>query len=107
MGYRFRLHNKSLPGTPDLVFSGRKAAIFVHGCFWHRNEGCRLASNPQTRTDYWEPKFARTVARDARARDELSKIGWRSMVIWECQLRDLELVGEQIKSFLEFDPARL
>ncbi len=75
-----------LPGKPDLVFAGRKAAVFVHGCFWHRHPGCPRATTPASRPDYWDPKFARNVARDARARDTLLALGWRVAVIWECAL---------------------
>ena len=101
MGYRFRLHRKDLPGKPDLVFPSRKKAIFVHGCFWHLHRGCNEGRIPSSRVAYWEPKLLRNVARDATRRRELRKLGWRSLVVWECQLTDSELLSKRIKSFLE------
>ncbi len=88
LGLRFRLHYKDLPGRPDLVLPRRRLAIFVHGCFWHRHEGCARASLPTTRRDFWERKFATTLERDARQRAELERRGWRVLVLWECKLRD-------------------
>lgn len=85
MGYRFRLHRRDLPGKPDLVFPGRRKIIFVHGCFWHRHEGCRLASEPKSSVDYWIPKFARTVRRDRVALALLEEQGWECLVVWECE----------------------
>ena len=93
LGYRFRLHRRDLPGSPDLVFPGRRKVIFVHGCFWHRHGlggtgGCpRGRSTPATRRDFWEAKFARNVARDRRARRLLNADGWGVMVVWECRTR--------------------
>lgn len=86
LGYRFRLHRRSLPGRPDLVFPSRRAAIFVHGCFWHRHGGCRKASTPKTRVEFWEAKFARNVERDAEVQQRLRAAGWRVLVIWECEI---------------------
>jgi DNA mismatch endonuclease (patch repair protein) len=86
LGYRFRLHCRSLPGRPDIVFPSRRAAIFVHGCFWHRHEGCRKASTPKTRVEFWEAKFARNVERDAEVQQRLRAAGWRVLVIWECEI---------------------
>lgn len=85
-GYRFRLHHRELPGRPDIVLSRYRAAIFVHGCFWHRHPGCRYATTPSTRTDFWNGKFAATVARDARKDQELTAAGWRVITVWECEL---------------------
>ena len=84
LGYRFRLHRKDLPGKPDLVFVSRKAIVEVHGCFWHRHPGCRRASLPATRPDYWQAKFDRNVSRDAARKAELEATGWRVLVVWEC-----------------------
>jgi len=86
-GLRFRLHRRDLPGSPDLVLARFGAAIFVHGCFWHRHPGCRHATAPATRTEYWAPKFAGNVARDRAAIDALRARGWRVGVVWECALR--------------------
>lgn len=88
MGLRFRLHRKDLPGTPDLVFPSRRTIGFVHGCFWHRHPGCTKASNTKTRTDYWQAKFDRNVARDAELRHRLEQAGWHVVTIWECETRD-------------------
>jgi len=98
-GYRYRLHAKDLPGSPDIVFPGRKQVIFVHGCFWH-GHGCRAGRPPQTRQDYWLPKIARNQERDAAAVDALSQSGWRSMLIWQCEISPGDLLMQQIEDFL-------
>ena len=88
MGLRFRLHRRDLPGTPDIVLSsGRKVAIFVHGCFWHRHSGCRSATMPATRQSYWGPKFVQNVERDAQKVAALEALGWSVLTIWECETR--------------------
>lgn len=87
MGLRYALHKKGLPGTPDVAFVSRKVALYVHGCFWHRHEGCRLASTPKSNEAFWQAKFDRNVARDRRVRVELAERGWRTAVIWECETR--------------------
>lgn len=86
-GFRFRLHDRSLPGTPDIVMKKHRAAILVHGCYWHRHEGCRNATTPSTRTDFWEAKFGATVARDERNVEALADLGWTPIVVWECDLK--------------------
>lgn len=88
LGYRFRLYRKDLPGTPDIVFPGRKLALFVHGCFWHRHEGCRRCTTPKTREAFWAAKFEANVARDARSLRALEAMGWLVGVVWECQVAD-------------------
>lgn len=90
-GYRFRLHRRDLPGAPDIVLPGRKIAIFVHGCFWHRHPGCRYAKLPATRTDFWKDKLDSNVARDGSAVDALTAAGWRVLIVWECSTRDRKL----------------
>ena len=90
LGYRFRLHRKDLPGTPDIVLPSRKMVIFVHGCFWHRHKGCGKASTPKTRVDFWSEKFERNVSRDERKESELRAAGWRVVTVWECQVKDVE-----------------
>jgi DNA mismatch endonuclease (patch repair protein) len=89
LGYRYRLHQKGLPGRPDLVFIGRKKAIWVHGCFWHwhPDESCSIAKIPKSRQEYWRAKFTRNRARDQRTQQELQAKGWSVMAVWECQLR--------------------
>lgn len=100
LGYRFRLHRRGLPGTPDLVFPRLRRAILVHGCFWHQHEGCRLARMPKSRLDYWKPKLERNRMRDEEARAALDAAGWRVLVIWECETTDLDALRERIGRFL-------
>ncbi|MFK8331867.1 very short patch repair endonuclease [Pseudomonas sp. BJa5] len=83
-GFRYRLHQKNLPGKPDVVLARHRVCIFVHGCFWHRHPGCRFATTPKTREDFWKNKFAQNVARDLKNRQELQHQGWRVFELWEC-----------------------
>lgn len=85
-GFRYRLHCVHLPGKPDLVLARYKAAVFVHGCFWHRHHGCNIATTPKSNTEFWVEKFERNVARDRRDIQALEELGWRVFVIWECGL---------------------
>ena len=103
MGYRYRLHRRDLPGTPDLVFSGRKKAVFVHGCFWHRHPdpACRLARLPKSKLDFWGPKLETNRKRDERNIALLTELGWDVLVIWECQSKNREELQIRIKDFLE------
>lgn len=87
LGLRFRLHNRKLPGTPDLVFRRFDAVCFVHGCFWHRHMGCRFTTIPATREEFWQAKFEANVERDRRMRAQLLDAGWRVAIVWECALR--------------------
>ncbi|MDX3899381.1 MAG: DNA mismatch endonuclease Vsr [Sphingobium sp.] len=103
LGYRFRLHRKDLPGSPDLVFPGRRRVIFVHGCFWHGHHCKRGARPPKTNAEYWRAKIARNRARDERVIGELEAIGWRSMTIWECELRDEDALSLRLRRYLEQD----
>ena len=100
LGFRFRLHRRDLPGSPDLVFPRHRAVIMVHGCFWHRHPGCRFATTPQTRKSYWENKFRGNVVRDRRSHEALIELGWRVLVIWECETRDEGAVAERIREYL-------
>ena len=90
MGYRFRLHGKDLPGSPDIVLPKYKTVIFVHGCFWHRHENCKYASTPKTRIEFWENKFKANVKRDLEIQENFKNIEWRSFVIWECETKNME-----------------
>lgn len=101
LGYRFRLHRKDLPGTPDIVFPARKKALFVHGCFWHRHQGCKKATTPKTRVEFWKDKFAANEARDRRKLDQLRASGWHCLVVWECETRDLPRLQGILREFLE------
>jgi len=87
-GLRFRLHAKKLPGKPDLVFPKYKTVVFVHGCFWHRHSGCKFATTPSTREHYWTNKLSENVARDSYQIAALGGLGWRVLVVWECELRE-------------------
>ena len=107
LGYRYRLHGRGLPGMPDLVFPGRRAVIFVHGCFWHQHECPRGDRVPKTRREYWAPKLRRNRERDLSHQERLRTQGWRVLVVWECETRDKTRTGDRIKSFLEGAPNRL
>ena len=98
-GYRFRTHVRKLPGCPDLVFSRRRAVIFVHGCFWHRH-GCKKTYVPKSRQEFWESKFAANVKRDKRHHKQLVEAGWRVFVVWECEIESDETVMNRIIDFL-------
>lgn len=106
MGYRFRLHRKDLPGKPDLVFPGRRAVIFVHGCFWHQHsaEACLDGRKPKSNTGYWSEKLERNVRRDAVARESLIQAGWTVLTVWECEIRDTARLRERIGEFLQRSP---
>ncbi|MCQ9199787.1 MAG: very short patch repair endonuclease [Prochlorococcus marinus CUG1437] len=87
LGYRFRLHRKDLPGSPDIVLPKYKTVIFVHGCFWHRHENCKYASTPKTRSEFWESKFEGNIKRDKINQTNLIKLGWKIIIVWECDLK--------------------
>lgn len=100
LGYRFRIHYKRLPGTPDLAFPSRKKVIHVHGCFWHQHD-CPLGrKRPHSNEDYWLPKLARNKLRDVEHQVQLTALGWKALVIWECETHDLEKLSARIVSFL-------
>ena len=100
LGYRFRLHVKGLPGTPDLVFPRRKMAIFVHGCFWH-NHGCLKGRPPKSRLDYWLPKLEANKRRDASKTAHMHALGWKTFVVWQCKTRNLSELQEILVEFLD------
>lgn len=100
LGYRFRLHRADLPGKPDLVFPGRRAVVFVHGCWWHGHDCARGARTPKTNVDYWTAKVGRNVARDEAAIAALEGAGWRVLLIWECEINDREAVTRTLVDFL-------
>lgn len=99
-GYRYRLHRKDLPGSPDIVFPSRKKVVFVHGCFWH-GHGCRKGQLPKSRTEYWGPKIEANRNRDARNLAALGDAGWQALVIWQCELAELEAVFDRIVRFVD------
>lgn len=100
LGYRFRLHRRDLPGTPDIVLPGRRSAIFVHGCYWHAH-GCRIGRPPKSRLDYWAPKLEANKLRDSRKLAQLEAAGWRVLVVWQCELRDPEVLAKRLQEFLD------
>ena len=102
MGYRFRLHRKDLPGSPDIVLPKYKTAIFVHGCFWHRHENCKYATTPKTRKEFWEKKFQANVKRDLEIQEKIKNIGWISLVIWECELKNYKKLKKKLIHSIKF-----
>ena len=101
MGYRYRLHRKELPGSPDIVLSKYKAVIFIHGCFWHRHNGCKFATTPKTRQGFWQCKFEKNIERDKKNQIDLEKLKWKYLIIWECELEQIENVKVQLGNFLK------
>ena len=106
-GFRFRKNDKRYPGKPDVVLPKYKTAIFVHGCFWHRHEGCKLATTPNTRTEFWMEKFAKNVANDKKHYEQLQEMGWHVIVIWECELENdfegiMKKVVQKIRHNVQF-----
>ena len=100
-GFRYRLHLRNLPGSPDLVFPKYRAALFVHGCFWHRHEGCRYTTSPKTNEEFWRLKFEENVSRDACNIVLLGQQGWRVAIVWECALkRSVEEVAQVVGMWL-------
>jgi len=102
MGYRFRLHRRDLPGTPDIVLSSRHKIVEVRGCFWHRHPdpACRNAVLPRVRADWWAEKLAANVSRDERNLIALTGLGWSVLVLWECEVKDADLLAERLREFL-------
>lgn len=100
LGYRYRLHGKTLPGRPDVVFPALRKVVFVHGCFWHRHRKCRYATSPKTRPDYWEAKFISNIDRDRRARRELKRMKWMVLTVWQCELKQRDKLAERLDEFL-------
>ncbi|MFA6052615.1 MAG: very short patch repair endonuclease [Methylobacter sp.] len=100
LGYRYRLHDKNLPGKPDIVFSSRHKAILVHGCFWHRHQNCKYSSMPKSRIEFWKEKFSKTVIRDKKNIAELQSMGWNILTVWTCELNDLQKLEIRLCDFL-------
>ncbi|MER8372372.1 DNA mismatch endonuclease Vsr [Mesorhizobium sp. M1406] len=102
LGLRFRLYRKDLPGTPDLVFPGRRKVVFVHGCFWHRHAGCKYAYTPKSNLEFWLNKLQNNVKRDLHMRRQLESGGWTVIVIWECETKDeaklVEILSRQVRN---------
>lgn len=102
-GYRFSLHRKDLPGKPDIVLRKYKTVIFVHGCFWHRHKNCKIASTPKSNTEFWEAKFERNVSNDRKHKRTLKKLGWKVIVVWECELKNPGKVMARLRKELVAD----
>ncbi|MGD0214620.1 MAG: very short patch repair endonuclease, partial [Terriglobales bacterium] len=100
LGYRFRLHARDLPGHPDLVFRSRRKVIFVHGCFWHQHRDCIDGRTPKSNIAYWSPKLTRNKERDKKNQSQLTRDGWKSLIIWECQIANDEKLRQQLRTFL-------
>lgn len=100
-GFRFRLHRKDLPGRPDIVLPRYKTVVFVNGCFWHQHVGCKFATKPSSRAEFWEAKLTRNVSRDFENAAKLAELGWRVIVVWECELRDANAVTTRLLSGLK------
>jgi DNA mismatch endonuclease (patch repair protein) len=100
MGYRFRLHKKDLPGSPDIVLPKYKTVIFVHGCFWHRHQNCKYASNPKTRREFWEKKFKENIERDKKNQEKLKNLGWKTKIVWECEIKKQDKLIKKLEDFL-------
>lgn len=101
LGYRFRLHVKKLPGCPDIVLPRYKTIIYVHGCFWHRHSGCRYTTTPMSNSDTWAKKFQENVIRDKKNSEEAKRLGWRPIIIWECEIHDSQKLQERLVAILE------
>lgn len=100
MGFRYRLHVKDVPGKPDLVFPSRHVVIFLHGCFWHRHEGCKLARLPKSRLVFWKTKLEANKERDLLHQRQLRDLGWLVVVVWECEMSDIDHVSATVRGFL-------
>lgn len=100
MGYRYRLHPKDLPGKPDIVFPKKKKAIFVHGCFWH-SHGCKRGQPPKSRLEYWLPKLENNKKRDTQTIAALETMGWKTLIVWQCQIKDISMLRTTLKLFLD------
>lgn len=98
MGYRFRLHRNDLPGRPDIVLPGRRTVVLVHGCYWHRHPGCRLAYTPKSNLAFWQAKFQENVNRDQRQINQLRELGWEVITVWECETKEPDTLAERLRN---------
>ena len=104
LGFRFRINRKDLPGKPDIVLPKYRTVIFVHGCFWHQHEGCKIASKPKSNSEYWKTKFTKNIERDKKNQEELKLMGYRVIIIWECEAKVIQKSPEKLKSMLLIKP---
>lgn len=101
LGFRYHINSKNLPGKPDLSIKSRKKAVFVHGCFWHRHEGCKMASTPVSNTEYWTKKFLGNQTRDRAIIEKYKEMGWRPLIIWECEIKDKTRLRKILRNYLK------
>ena len=101
LGYRFRIRQNQLPGNPDIVLPKHMKVIFIHGCFWHGHKNCRRAKRPETNTAFWTLKLDKNIVRDIRQQKELKKLGWKSLVVWQCEIRNRDKLRNKILRFLD------
>lgn len=106
LGLRFRLHRRDLPGKPDIILPKYNTAMFIHGCFWHRHDRCSFAYTPKTRTEFWETKFEMNVKRDLEVSTILQKLGWRTVIVWECEIRNIDLLEERLRKEFGLIPTK-
>jgi DNA mismatch endonuclease (patch repair protein) len=104
MGYRFRLHRKDLPGKPDIVLPKYKTVIEIRGCYWHRHKGCKYAYTPKSNIEFWQEKFHKNIKRDKLNEQKLKELGWKVIIIWECELKDVEKLSIQLSNSLTLLP---
>lgn len=100
MGFRYRLHVAGLPGKPDMVLARHRKVIFIHGCFWHGHEGCRRAARPSSNVEFWNAKIDKNLERDRRNLAELKRLGWKILVVWECETKNIAKLSEILSNFL-------
>lgn len=100
LGFRFRINRKDLPGKPDIVLPKYRTVIFVHGCFWHQHEGCKIASKPKSNSEYWKAKFTKNVVRDKKNQEDLHSLGYRTIIIWECEVKKILKDPQEIKNMI-------
>lgn len=103
MGYRFRINSSNIQGKPDIFLRKYNTAIYVHGCFWHRHQGCKYAYTPKTNIEFWQKKFKKNIARDNEVKRQLKEIGMNQIVIWECELKDLDKLKKQLACLLKLN----
>lgn len=103
MGFRFRLHKKDLPGTPDIVLPKYKTAIFIHGCFWHQHPNCRYSRRPSSNTEYWNRKLKENIERDKKKAEELDALEWKVLIVWQCELKDESILSKKFRSFFPME----
>ena len=101
LGFRFRLHRRDLPGSPDIILPRHRVAVFVHGCFWHQHRGCPKSRKPTSNTDYWDRKLAENIKRDRQKLSKIKKLGWHVIVIWECEAKSLRALSRKFAKLLQ------